>query len=116
LGLDDLRLGWALLSQRRRRGVLGLRHRDEAQHWVHELDVALALTQSADADAILEQHVDRAPLLPDRVREIPRSPLQHLTHGSALVLDQGLDAGREILRSRLALLRMDQNERLIAAI
>src|SRR5437867_3492325 len=103
-------------ARRRRRRVLGLAHRDEAEHAVHELQVALDLEQRLRRAPVLEEDVERPPLLGDRVSELAESPLLHLADGPALVLDQLLHALGQLLPARLSQVGMEQDERLIAAV
>src|SRR5262249_39516202 len=91
VALARLGLGRPLDTKRRRRRVLVLLHRDEAEDRVHQLDVAFALAQSLDRGAVLEQHVDGATLLRDRIRELAHAPLEHLTDGRTLILEQRSD-------------------------
>src|SRR5581483_3328792 len=116
--VEVLVLALASLGGPRRRGrrVLRLPHRDVAEHRVRELQRALDLGEALGRRAVLEQDVEAALLLPDRVREIAEAPLLHLAHGAALLLDERPDAGRELFRPGLALVGMDQDQCLIAAI
>ena len=50
--------------------------------------------------AILEQHVERPPLLGDEIREVAQTPLLHLADRPALLLDERPDAGGQLLRAR----------------
>src|SRR3989454_10874020 len=103
-------------ARRRRRRVLGLAHRHEAEHAVHELQVALDLEQPLRRAPVLEEDVERPPLLGEHVGELAQPPLLHLTDGPALVLDQLLHALGQLLRGRLPQVGMEQDERLIAAV
>src|SRR5262249_41717140 len=109
-------LGTTRRAQRRRRSVLRLAHRDEAQHGVHQLQVPADLLERLGGRPVLEQHVERPSLLGHQVREVTQAPFLYLADRAALLLDERTDTRRELLRTRLALLRMDQDERLIAAI
>ena len=92
------RSGRRVSARRRGRRVLGLPDGDEAQHRVHQLQVALDLLQRLRRRTVLEEHVERPALLGDEIRELAQAPLLHLAHGPALLLDQRLDAGGQLLR------------------
>src|SRR5262245_35323790 len=105
----------AVLAERRRWRVLRLLHGDEPKDRVGQRDVSLDLAETLNTGSVFEEHVDRPSLLRDGIREIAHPPLEHLADGSTLVLDEGPDSCGELFGSRLALLRMDEDERLIAA-
>src|SRR5947207_15921877 len=50
-------------TRRRRRRILGLAHRHETEHAVHELQVALDLEQRLRRAPVLKEDVERPPLL-----------------------------------------------------
>src|SRR5712692_7748096 len=117
LELGFLALWPAHRSARRGRWrVLGLAHGHEAEHAVHELQVALDLEQGLRRAAVLEEDVERAPLLGDQVAEVALPPFLHLAHDAALILDQLLHALGQLPRARLPQVGMEQDERLIAAV
>src|SRR5436190_15852217 len=95
---------------RRGRCVLRLAHRDEAEHAVHELQVALDLEQRLRRAAVLEEDVERAALLRDQVRELADAPVLDLAHCPALILDKLLHAVGDLLRARLPRVGMEQDE------
>src|SRR3989475_11363333 len=103
-------------TRRRRRRILGLAHRYEAEDAVHELQVAFDLEQRLRRAPVLEEDVERPPLLGEHVGELAQPPLLHLTDGPALVLDQLLHALGQLLRGRLPQVGMEQDECLIAAV
>src|SRR6185295_1194199 len=66
--------------RRRRRGVLRLPHRHEAEHALHELQVALDLEKSLRGTAVLEEGVERPSLFPDQVGQLAHAPVLDLAH------------------------------------
>src|SRR5262249_24601495 len=119
--LLDLPLGLVALRTPHRpeccRGrVLGLTDRDEAEDRIRQRQVPLDLLQRPGRRTVLEQHVERSPLLGDEIGEVAKTPLLDLTHSPALLLDEGPDASRQLLRARLALPAMNQASRFIATI
>src|SRR5580765_5314872 len=117
LELDLLALGAAgRRSWRRRWRVLGLADGHEAEHAVHQLQVALDLEQRLRRRPVLEERVERAPLLADQIRELAHAPVLDLAHGAALVLDKLLDALLDFLRALLPRVGMDQDDGFIAAV
>src|SRR5439155_11468143 len=101
---------------RRRGGALGPADGHEAEHGIHELQGALDLVQPLRGGAVLEEDVERPVLPGDRVGELSEAPLLHLAHRPALLFDQLLDARGQLFLARVALLGMNQDERLIAAV
>src|SRR4029077_18133563 len=75
-------------TRRRGRRVLRLAHGAEAKDAIHQLQIALDLEQRLRRPAVLEEYVERAPLLRDEICELARSPVLHLADGAALILDQ----------------------------
>src|SRR5438132_13315416 len=72
-------------TRRRRRRILGLAHRHEAEDAVHELQVALDLEQRLPPAPVLEADVERPPLLGAPVGGVAGPPLLHLTDCAPLV-------------------------------
>src|SRR5207247_7353845 len=118
LELGLLALGPARGGGTRRRGrrVLGLAHRHEAEHPVHEFQVALDLEQRLRRAAVLEEDVERPTLLGGQVSELAEPPLLPLADRTTLVLSQLLKLLGQLLRARLPQVGMEQDERLIAAV
>src|SRR5262245_18950013 len=96
--------------------ILGLTDRDEPGDRIHQRQVPLDLLQRPGRRTVLEQYVERSPLLGNEIGEVAKTPLLDLAHSPALLLDERPDASRQLLRARLALLGMNQDERFIAAI
>src|SRR5205809_5404634 len=65
-------------ARRRRRRVLGLAHRHEAEHPVHELQVALDLEQRLRRAPVLEEDAARPPPPAEHVGAVAAPPLLHL--------------------------------------
>src|SRR5262249_28416157 len=86
--------------------------REYAQDLIHEGQVAFDLLQRLGGGPILEQDVEGPALLGDEIGEVAQAPVLHLAHRPALLLDQLLNAGGQLLRAGLALLRVYQYERL----
>src|SRR5262249_24038323 len=116
LELCLLALGAPGRPQRGGRRVLGLTDRDEAEDRIHEGQGAFDLPQRLGRGPVLEQDVVGPALLGDEIGEVAQAPVLHLAHRPALLLDQLLNAGGQLLRAGLALLRVYQYERFIAAI
>src|SRR5262249_4220975 len=92
LGFHPVAVGTPCTPPRVRRRVLGLTDRDEAQHRVHEGQVSFDLLQRLRRRAILEQDVERAPLLCDEIGEVAETPLLYLAYRPTLLLDERPDA------------------------
>ena len=78
---------------------MDLPHGDEAQHLVVQLELALELGNGLRLRLVLQQQVDAASLLADRIGELAHPPFVHLLDFRASGFEDPAQPPRHVLRA-----------------